>query len=275
MKRFLMRDLEQWKQSPRRRPLLLEGARQVGKTWLANEFGRTHYDNVAYVSFFDNAAMRALFAGDITIDRLIPALSIESGTRIVPENTLIVLDEVQEVPRALLSLKTFAETAPQYHVLATGSSLGIAIHPGTSFPVGKLQRVKLYPMSFLEFLYACGQQAMADMLSSQDFALIELMHDKVMTWLGYYLYVGGMPDVVRRFAETFPNADFDGIREMQNTLLSDYRDAFSKHTDSRSLGAFVHIATESGVGFAASSACSGKQEVHLWCRSFRWARQGL
>ena len=236
VKRFLMRDLEQWKQSPRRRPLLLEGARQVGKTWLANEFGRTHYDNVAYVSFFDNAAMRALFAGDITIDRLIPALSIESGTRIVPENTLIVLDEVQEVPRALLSLKTFAETAPQYHVLATGSSLGIAIHPGTSFPVGKLQRVKLYPMSFLEFLYACGQQAMADMLSSQDFALIELMHDKVMTWLGYYLYVGGMPDVVRRFAETFPNADFDGIREMQNTLLSDYRDDFSKHTDSGSLG---------------------------------------
>ena len=137
--------------------------------------------------------MQALFAGDITIDRLILVLSISSETRIVPENTLIVLDEVQEVLRTLLSLKTFAETDPQYHVLATGSSLGIAIHLSTPFRVGKLQRVKLYPMSFLEFLYACGQQAMADMLSSQDFALIDLMHDKVMTWLGYYLYVGGMP----------------------------------------------------------------------------------
>lgn len=236
MKRLLMRDLEQWKQSNRRKPLLLEGARQVGKTWLANEFGSTHYDKVAYISFFDNAVMRTLFAGDITLDRLIPALSIESGTQITPENTLIIFDEVQEVPRALLSLKTFAETAPQYHILATGSSLGIAIHPGTSFPVGKLQRIKLYPMTFLEFLDACGQRAIADMLTSQDAALIDLMHEKVMQWFKYYLYVGGMPDVVLDFAETFPNVNFAEIRDRQNTLLADYRDDFSKHTDSGMLG---------------------------------------
>nr|WP_276313212.1 ATP-binding protein [Bifidobacterium sp. CP2] len=217
--------------------MLLEGARQVGKTWLANAFGRAHYDKVAYVSFYDNATMRALFESDLTFERLIPALSIESGTRITPEDTLIIFDEVQEVPRALLSMKTFAETAPQYHVLATGSSLGIAMHPGTSFPVGKVRRLKLYPMMFMEFLEAAGQDSITNLLVSQDFDLINVMHDKIMTWFRYYLYVGGMPDAVLRFAGTFPNVDFAGIRTIQRTLLDDYRDDFSKHTGAGERGA--------------------------------------
>lgn len=237
MKRFLMHRLEEWQKSPNRKPMLLEGARQVGKTWLANEFGRTHYDKVAYVSFYDNATMRALFESNITVERLIPALSIESGTRITPEDTLIIFDEVQEVPRALLSLKTFAETAPQYHVLATGSSLGISLHPGTSFPVGKVHRLKLYPLTFLEFLDAAGQDAMADLLTSQNFDLIDVMHDNIMTWFRYYLYTGGMPDAVLGFVRTFPNVDFTAIRTIQNTLLADYRDDFSKHTGTGERGA--------------------------------------
>lgn len=231
MKRFLMDDLIAWKNSPVRKPLLLEGARQVGKTWLANEFGRTQYDKVAYVSFFDNAVMRSLFEGDLSTDRLIPALSIESGVRITPGDTLIVFDEVQEVPRAMTALKTFNETAPEYDILATGSALGIALHPGTSFPVGKVRRLKLYPMSFLEFLYGCGQNAIAQMLESKDEALIGLMHDKVMTWLRYFLFTGGMPEAVSAFTATFPNVDFTAVRQLQDDLLADYRDDFSKHVD--------------------------------------------
>lgn len=231
MKRFLMDDLIAWKRSPSHKPLLLEGARQVGKTWLAREFGRTQYDKVAYVSFFDNATMRALFEGDLSIDRLIPALSIESGVRITPHDTLIVFDEVQEVPRAMTALKMFNESSPDYDILATGSALGIAMHPGASFPVGKVRRLKLYPLSFLEFLYGCGQDAIARMLESKDTALIDLMHDKVMTWLRYFLFTGGMPEVASAFAATFPNVDFAEVRRLQEDLLADYRDDFSKHVD--------------------------------------------
>ena len=135
--------------------------------------------------------MRMLFDADLSVERLIPALSIESGTRITPEDTLVIFDEVQEVPRAMTSLKMFNEAAPEYDVLATGSALGIAMHPGFSFPVGKVSRLKLYPMSFVEFLYACKQYALAEMLESKDSPLINVMHDRVMTWLRYFMYTGG------------------------------------------------------------------------------------
>lgn len=165
--------------------------------------------------------MRMLFDADLSVERLIPALSIESGTRITPEDTLVIFDEVQEVPRAMTSLKMFNEAAPEYDVLATGSALGIAMHPGFSFPVGKVSRLKLYPMSFVEFLYACKQYALAEML------------DRVMTWLRYFMYTGGMPEIVEAFASTLPNPDFTAVRKLQNSLVSDYRDDFSKHVDMR------------------------------------------
>lgn len=233
MKRFLMNRLISWKNTAHHKPLLLEGARQVGKTWIAREFGRTQYDNVAYVSLFDNPTMGTAFEGSLSVDRLIPALSIESGTRITPENTLIILDEVQEIPRAMTALKMFNETAPQYDVLATGSALGIAMHPGSAFPVGKVNRLKLYPMTFLEFLYACGQDSLAELLEAQDFTLIDVMHERLMTWLRYFMYTGGMPEAVSTFADAFPNVDFDAIRQVQTALVQDYRDDFSKHTDSQ------------------------------------------
>ncbi len=228
-----MDKLVAWKNTAHHKPLLLEGARQVGKTWLAREFGRMQYDNVAYVSLFDNPAMANVFAGNLSADRLIPALSLESDTRITPGNTLIVLDEVQEIPRAMTALKMFNETAPQYDVLATGSALGIAMHPGSAFPVGKVNRLKLYPMTFLEFLYACQQDSSAELLRSQDFALIDVMHERLMTWLRYFMYTGGMPEAVSTFADTFPNVDFNEIRQVQTSLVEDYRDDFSKHTDSQ------------------------------------------
>ncbi|KAB8288004.1 ATPase [Bifidobacterium ramosum] len=233
MKRFLMDRLITWKNATRHKPLLLEGARQVGKTWLAHEFGRTQYVNVAYISMFDNPVMMDVFAGNLSVDRLIPALSIEAGTRITPKDTLIIFDEVQEIPRAMTALKMFNETAPQYDVLATGSALGIAMHPGSAFPVGKVDRLKLYPMTFLEFLYACGQDSLAELLESQDFALIDVMHERLMTWLRYFMYTGGMPEAVSTFADAFPNVDFNAIRQVQAALVEDYRDDFSKHTDSQ------------------------------------------
>lgn len=174
-----------------------------------------------------------LFDADLSVERLIPALSIESGTRITPEDTLVIFDEVQEVPRAMTSLKMFNEAAPEYDVLATGSALGIAMHPGFSFPVGKVSRLKLYPMSFVEFLYACKQYALAEMLESKDSPLINVMHDRVMTWLRYFMYTGGMPEIVEAFASTLPNPDFTAVRKLQNSLVSDYRDDFSKHVDMR------------------------------------------
>lgn len=177
--------------------------------------------------------MRMLFDADLSVERLIPALSIGSGTRITPEDTLVIFDEVQEVPRAMTSLKMFNEAAPEYDVLATGSALGIAMHPGFSFPVGKVSRLKLYPMSFVEFLYACKQYALAEMLESKDSPLINVMHDRVMTWLRYFMYTGGMPEIVEAFASTLPNPDFTAVRKLQNSLVSDYRDDFSKHVDMR------------------------------------------
>jgi len=155
--------------------------------------------------------MRMLFDADLSVERLIPALSIESGTRITPEDTLVIFDEVQEVPRAMTSLKMFNEAAPEHDVLATGSALGIAMHPGFSFPVGKVSRLKLYPMSFVEFLYACKQYALAEMLESKDSPLINVMHDRVMTWLRYFMYTGGMPEIVEAFASTLPNPDFTAV----------------------------------------------------------------
>ena len=185
--------------------------------------------------------MARLFEGDISPQRLIPALSLEAGVTIVPERTLVVFDEVQEVPRALTSLKYFNEDAPEYAVIATGSTLGITLHPGTSWPVGKVELGRLYPLSFREFLMACGQSGLADALGAMDLDLMGAFHSRLLELLRYYLVIGGMPDVVATFAGQYPSVDFDLISAKQLQIVSDYRDDFSKHQPSAPRGLSLRL----------------------------------
>ena len=168
MYRTAMEKLLKWKQSKHRKPLIIEGARQVGKTWLMKEFGRQEYADTVYINFDANSGMAELFASDLDTDRLMMGLELYAGHKIDPNSSLLIFDEVQEVPRALASLKYFYENAPQYHIVCAGSLLGIALHQGTSFPVGKVDFLKLYPLSFKEFLLATGKEQFAELLYKQD-----------------------------------------------------------------------------------------------------------
>jgi len=226
MIRTAMNDLIKWKDSSRRKPLIMRGARQVGKTWLMREFGRTHYEKCAYINFDNNERMETLFQGNIDTKRIITALQIETGITIEAENTLIIFDEVQEVPRALTSLKYFCENAPEYHIIAAGSLLGAALHPGTSFPVGKVDFMTLYPLDFLEFMNAVGNGNLVDLLKSNDFGMITSFKGKYIDLLKQYYYIGGMPEVVANFVV---NHDFMAAREVQKQILMAYEQDFSKH----------------------------------------------
>ncbi|OAM92809.1 hypothetical protein SAMN04515679_0880 [Pelosinus fermentans] len=226
MIRTAINDLIKWKNSSHRKPLIIKGARQVGKTWLMREFGRTHYEKCAYINFDNNERMESLFKGDIDIKRIITALQIETGITIEAKNTLIIFDEVQEVPRALTSLKYFCENAPDYHIIAAGSLLGVALHPGTSFPVGKVDFMTLYPLDFLEFMTATGNDNLVELLKSNDFEMVTSFKGKYIDLLKQYYYIGGMPEVVSRF---IANNDFTTAREIQNKILMAYEQDFSKH----------------------------------------------
>ena len=201
MKRNLMKSLKEWKNSPYRKPLILSGARQVGKTWLMKEFGRTEYTNIVYVNFDQDINAAGLFEGSINPDRIILGLRALSGMEIDPDNTLIIFDEVQEAPRALTSLKYFFEEAPQYSIIAAGSLLGVALHAGTSFPVGKVDRMHLYPLNFQEFLYAMGEDAAAEILQTKDQRMITVLREKLSDLLRQYYYVGGMPEAVNYYKD--------------------------------------------------------------------------
>ena len=226
MFREAMQDLIGWKAGEHRKPLIIRGARQVGKTWLMKEFGRLHYEKVAYINFDNNDRMESLFSGNLDIPRLITAMQIESGIKIDAENTLIIFDEVQEVPRALTSLKYFCENAPQYHIVAAGSLLGVALHPGTSFPVGKVDFLDLYPFSFTEFLNATKNADLAELMMSMDFELIKSFKGRYVDLLKQYYYIGGMPEAVGSFIES---QDYTKVRDIQNRLLMAYEQDFSKH----------------------------------------------
>ena len=228
MHRHAMFELEKWKNRTDRKPLLIRGARQVGKTWLMQEFGRTHYANTAYVNFDDNERMAALFQGDMSIQRIVTALQIETNTLISPEDTLLIFDEVQEVPRALTSLKYFNENAPQYSIIAAGSMLGVALHQGTSFPVGKVELLDLYPLSFTEFLEAIGSSQYAQMLTGDepDMQMITAFKGRYIDALRQYYYIGGMPEAVAAFVN---RRDYTEVRRIQSRILSAYDQDFSKH----------------------------------------------
>ena len=226
MYRSALTKLQTWKDKPNRKPLIIRGARQVGKTWLMKEFGRTSFANTAYINFDNNRRMRILFEDDYDLKRIITALQIESGVKITPEDTLIIFDEVQEVPQALTALKYFYENAPEYAVAAAGSLLGIAMHQGTNFPVGKVDELQLYPLSFREFLLATDNAPLVELLDHLDWPLITTFKSKYIDLLRQYYYVGGMPEAVAAYAE---RGDFAEVRAIQNALLAAYEQDFSKH----------------------------------------------
>ena len=190
------------------------------------EFGKNYYEKCAYINFDDNSRMEELFSGDFDIDRIIQGLKIESNVNIEPENTLIIFDEVQETPKALTALKYFYEKANQYHIIAAGSLLGVAMHEGTSFPVGKVDFLDLYPLSFYEFLQALGEEQLVELIQKNDFQLITVFASKLKQYLKQYFYIGGMPEVVASYIE---NKDFNEVRRKQEILLQAYEQDFSKH----------------------------------------------
>ena len=226
MYRIAIEKLYKWKNNKRRKPLIIEGARQVGKTWLMKEFGKQAYADTVYINFDSNSRMANLFSADLDTDRLIMGLELYAGRKINPENTLLIFDEVQEVPRALASLKYFYENAPQYHIVCAGSLLGIALHQGTSFPVGKVDFLKLYPLSFSEFLMATGNERFAELLKNKDYEMITSFKQTYIDALKHYYFVGGMPEVVQSFAES---KDFNEVRAIQKRILAAYEQDFSKH----------------------------------------------
>ena len=226
MYRTAIEKLLKWKQNKHRKPMIIEGARQVGKTWLMKEFGQQAYADTVYINFDSNSRMAELFASDLDTERLIMGLELYAGHKIDPDNTLLIFDEVQEVPRALSSLKYFYENAPQYHIVCAGSLLGIALPQGTSFPVGKVDFMNLYPLSFREFLMANGQERFAELIDKRDFQMITSFKLTYIDALKHYYYVGGMPEAVQSFAE---NKDFNEVREIQRRILMAYEQDFSKH----------------------------------------------
>lgn len=232
MERYAMQKLVQWKQRKNRKPLILKGARQVGKTWLMQEFGKRYFKNTAYVNFDRNDHMADVFEQDCNVERILMAINIETGVKIVPGETLIIFDEIQENPRAIASLKYFCEDAPEYAIIAAGSLLGVAIHKGVSFPVGKVDTLELHPLCFREFLSAVGEEGLVSLLDNKDTALMEVFQDKYIDWLKKYYFIGGMPEVVATFIE---NKDFSEVRYLQKRIIELYEDDFSKHTTENEL----------------------------------------
>ncbi|MBP5555651.1 MAG: ATP-binding protein [Lachnospiraceae bacterium] len=226
MERFLLADLIRWKESKRRKPLLLWGARQVGKTWLMKEFGKTCYKNTVYISFYNNRKIAEIFERDYDTKRILNALEIELHVSIEPEDTLIIFDEVQSALRVVESLKYFCEDACEYSVIAAGSLLGVALHEEISFPVGKVDELRLYPMNFREFLMACGEKKLAEYCKDYRNPEINDFSDTYRQYLKEYLCVGGMPEVVKYYIE---NHDLQEVRETQKLILQQYEGDFGKH----------------------------------------------
>ena len=226
MERILIKKLEVWKNSRHRKPLLLWGARQTGKTWLLREFGRLFFKNTVYISFYSNRKMAGIFENDYDVRRILNAIEIEMHTQIIPQDTLLIFDEVQGAPRVVESLKYFCEDGSEYAVAAAGSLLGVALHEGVSFPVGKVDELRLYPMSFKEFLMACGEERLAEYIPDYSRPEVSEFSGRYKELLKYYYCVGGMPEAVSRFLE---RRSVDDAREVQIAILHQYEGDFGKH----------------------------------------------
>ena len=225
MDRLAYGKLVEWKNSNNRRPLILNGARQVGKTWLLKEFGSHEYESVAYINCDEDEAIKGAFT-DFDTERLVRVFSAISGVAVKPGSTLVILDEIQEVPLGLTALKYFCENAPEYHIAVAGSLLGIGIHQGTGFPVGKVDEIDLYPLSFKEFLMALGKDILIDNMELHRWNELSSLSPTFIELLRQYYYVGGMPAVVKDYCE---NQDLQTVRDIQNQILADYKRDFSKH----------------------------------------------
>ena len=226
MERSVFKQLKQWNNNQRRKPLILNGARQVGKTWLLREFAHREYAKEAYIYCHKNEAARRIFTQDFDTERILMSLRALSGTDITPGDTLIILDEVQDIPEAIESLKYFYENLPEYHIAVAGSLLGISMHTNVSFPVGKVDEINLYPMSFEEFLVAKGESELEKLLSEREFGALNGLHERLTNLLRQYFFVGGMPEAVKEYVET---GALNEVRHIQKSILGGYARDFSKH----------------------------------------------
>lgn len=225
MERSIYSSLKKWKDSPTRKPLILQGARQVGKTYILKEFGAREYSEVVYINCDDNNDMQNMFV-DYDVDRIIRSMSAISGISIKPSTTLLILDEIQEVERGLASLKYFCEKAPEYHVAVAGSLLGITMHEGTSFPVGKVDMLYMYPMDFEEFLLAMGKEQLVELLRNNSWAALTPLRGMLTELLRQYYFVGGMPEAVKTYVE---RGDIWEVRSIHSKIIDAYRNDMSKH----------------------------------------------
>lgn len=237
MDRLLINDLCAWKEKVGRKPLILQGARQVGKTWLLKEFGSRYFEDVCYVNFERSQPLNRIFEGSISPMKIVEQLSLFHGRKILPEKTLIIFDEVQEVPRALTSLKYFAEEAPEYPICCAGSLLGVALHQGTSFPVGKVEFLTLQPLSFQEFLIANEEKMLVDYILQGNFDT-EAFVEKLQDYLKSYFVIGGMPAAVQKWLDTH---DYFEVEDIQRQLLQAYVDDFSKHAPSKLIAKIRYV----------------------------------
>lgn len=237
MERFLYQDLKAWKTKKDRKPLVLEGARQTGKTWLLKEFGRREYTSLAYINCDNNPQMNILFS-DFDTKRLLRGFSAITGVAIKPEETLIVLDEIQEIPLALTSLKYFQEEAPEYHIAVAGSFLGLLMHEGSGFPVGKTDSLTLYPVSFSEFLLANGKEVILEAAREGRFEELNVVHSQLTELLRQYYFTGGLPEVVDLYLST---QDLNAVRKLQKELIKDYEKDFSKHVPEKDIGRVIAV----------------------------------
>ncbi len=226
MERFAMQYLDNWIVKKDRKPIIIRGARQVGKTWLMKEFGKRNYKQSAYVNFESSKLLQSLFIDDFDINRIISAVQIETGLQINIENTLIIFDEIQEAEGGITALKYFYENAPNYHIVAAGSLLGVSLHKYTSFPVGKVDFLDLHPLSFSEFLIAKGKHDLLNLILNKDWKLIKSFKTKYIHLLKQYYFTGGMPEAVLMFSKT---EDYNEVRQIQNRILTAYEQDFSKH----------------------------------------------
>ncbi len=226
MERNLLNKLLKWKEMPNRKPLIIRGARQTGKTWLMREFGKKAFKKMVYVNFENEPRFRDLFIKDYNTARIISMLELHLNEKIDAEDTLLIFDEIQAVDGGLTSLKYFCEEAPQYAIVAAGSLLGISLHANQSFPVGKVDFLDLYPMSLEEFMCAAGKKMLWDAMVAQEWDMVATFHDELLQMLRIYMYVGGMPEVVKQWVD---NQDFFAVREKQQNILRSYVADFSKH----------------------------------------------
>ena len=226
MKRTALKQLIDWKKSPKRKPLILNGARQVGKTWLMKEFGKQEFQDVVYVNFESSTRLKKIFSEDFQIDRIIAALEIETNQKIDSRNTLLIFDEVQEAQKGLTSLKYFYEQAPQYFVIAAGSLLGLSMHKDNSFPVGKVDFLELYPLSIIEFLVNLDEERLATEILNKNWSVVSIFHNKLVELLRLYYFIGGMPEVV---ADYIQQKNLSACRALQKKLILGYENDFAKH----------------------------------------------